>query len=110
MTTYKSYRHLLPDTRPHRPLDLPGWRDGRLALALVARDGMTPLSLWRRDGAPSTVTVPLPAAAVNARPRVLFEAGERAVVTWDEGGRALRVALPTEGFAVLIAVEPLGRD
>lgn len=110
LTSYKGYRHLLPDTRPHWPLGLPGWRDGWLALALVARDGTTLLSLWRRDGAPPTVMVPLPGAAANSRPRVLFEAGERTIVEWDECGRVLGVGLPAEGSAVLIAVEPLGRD
>ncbi|MFJ8060953.1 glycoside hydrolase family 36 protein [Streptomyces sp. NPDC096142] len=108
LTTYKSYRHLLPETRPHWPLGLPGWRDGWLALALVARNGTILLSLWRRGGASPTVTVPLPGAAANARPYVLFEAGAQAVVEWDEGGRVLRVDLPVEESAVLMAVEGAG--
>ncbi|MEV6590097.1 glycoside hydrolase family 36 protein [Streptomyces acidicola] len=102
LATYKTYRHLLPNARPHWPLGLPGWRDGWLALALSTDDGTTLLALWRRDGAPDTVTVPL----AGGRPRVLFEAGERTRLDRDEGGRTLRVGLPVEGSAVLIALDP----
>ncbi|UIX29216.1 alpha-galactosidase [Streptomyces sp. GQFP] len=106
LATYKTYRHLLPTARPRWPLGLPGWRDGWLALALTTRDGMTLLALWRRDGAPATVHVPLPWAGGGDRPRVLFEAGVRATLDWDECGRTLRVGLPTERSAVLITLEP----
>jgi alpha-galactosidase len=105
LATYKTYRHLLPTARPRWPLGLPGWRDGWLALALTTPDGTTLLGLWRRDGSPETVHVPLPWADGNDRPRVLFEAGVRATLDWDECGRALRVGLPTEGSAVLIALD-----
>ncbi|MEV7891273.1 glycoside hydrolase family 36 protein [Streptomyces sp. NPDC002817] len=98
LATYKTYRHLLPTSHAHWPLGLPGWRDGRLALALTAEDGTTLLALWRRDGAPESVTVP----SVARRPRVLFEAGEPARLEWNEDDRALRVSLPAERSAVLI--------
>ncbi|GGN22938.1 glycoside hydrolase family 36 protein [Streptomyces fuscichromogenes] len=102
--TYKTYRHLLPGARPHWPLGLPGWRDGWLALALDAEDGTTLLALWRREGADESVTVPLPA---GGRPRVLFEAGARTSLEWDQCGRGLRVGLPAEGSAVLVALDPV---
>ncbi|MDX3641779.1 glycoside hydrolase family 36 protein [Streptomyces sp. MB09-02B] len=103
LATYKTYRHLLPTARPHWPLGLPGWRDDRLALALTADGGTTLLALWRRDGAPGTVTLALP--RVDGRPRVLFEAAGPTVLDWDESGRVLRAALPAEGSAVLIAFD-----
>ncbi|MGW0712490.1 glycoside hydrolase family 36 protein [Streptomyces sp. NPDC002643] len=107
LATYKTYRHLLPTARPSWPLGLPGWRDGRLALALTAEDGTTLLAVWRRAGAPETVTVPFVA---DGRPRVLFEAGKQGTsLEWDECGRALRVGLPAEGSAVLIVADPEGR-
>ncbi|MFI6549320.1 glycoside hydrolase family 36 protein [Streptomyces prunicolor] len=99
---YKSYRHLLPGARPHWPLGLPGWRDGRLALALSGADGTTLLALWCRDGEPETVTVPLPWLADGQRPRVLFEVGVRAKLDWDARERTLGVAFPVPS-AVLIA-------
>ena len=100
---YKTYRHLLPGAEPHWPLGLPGWRDGWLALALDTGGGTTLLALWRRDGAPESVTVPLRGAV---RPRVLFEAGKRAELAREETGRALRVTLPDARSAVLIALDP----
>ncbi|MGW5650523.1 glycoside hydrolase family 36 protein [Streptomyces humi] len=103
ISVYKTYRHLLPTTRPYWPLGLPGWRDGWLALALDAPDGTTLLALWRRAGAPETVTIPLPE---SRRPRVLFEAGEPSQLRWDECGRGLRAGLPAEDSAVLIALDP----
>ncbi|MFI6254004.1 glycoside hydrolase family 36 protein [Streptomyces sp. NPDC051016] len=102
LAVYKTYRHLLPAARPYWPLGLPGWRDGWLALALGAPDGTALLALWRRAGAPPTVTIPLPEAG---RPRVLFEAGEPVRLQWDECGRALRAELPAEDSAVLIALD-----
>ncbi|BBC31608.1 uncharacterized protein SGFS_029020 [Streptomyces graminofaciens] len=106
LETYKSYRQLLPGARPRWPLGLPGWRDGLLALALTAVDGTTLLALWRRDGAPEQVTVPLPWVGGGRRPRVLFEAGAATTLDWDEGGRVLRVGLPEERSAVLVAIDP----
>ncbi|WP_105970048.1 glycoside hydrolase family 36 protein [Streptomyces geranii] len=108
LAAYKTYRHLLPDALPHWPLGLPAWRDGILALALTTADGTTLLALWRRAGAPESVTVPLPGADANARTRVLFEAGARTRVEWDGGGRVLGVGLPVEGSAVLVAVGVAG--
>ncbi|MEU1518285.1 glycoside hydrolase family 36 protein [Streptomyces sp. NPDC005811] len=112
--TYKGYRHLLPTARPHWPLGLPGWREGRPALALAATDGTTLLALWRRTGAPATVTVPLPWTGPDDRPRVLFEAqgepGEGVALDWDPPTRTLRAVLPAEGSAALIVLEPPARD
>ncbi|MES5820495.1 glycoside hydrolase family 36 protein [Streptomyces sp. RG80] len=99
LATYKTYRHLLPAAHARWPLGLPGWRDGWLALALDTEEGTTLLALWRRDGAPESVTVP----SVTGRPRVLFGAGEPAELRWDESAGALRVSLPAERSAVLIA-------
>ncbi|MDX2827798.1 alpha-galactosidase [Streptomyces ipomoeae] len=106
LDTYKGYRHLLPGARARWPLGLPGWRDGRLALALTAADGTTLLAVWRRDGAPDGVSVPLPWVGGGQRPRVLFESGGRTTLDWDEGGRVLRVGLPEERSAALISVDP----
>jgi alpha-galactosidase len=102
LDTYKTYRHLLPDARPRWPLGLPGWRDGWLALALTTAAGTSLLALWRREGASESVTVPLPWVPEGDVPRVLFGAGPRARLDWDDCGRALRVGLPVEGSAVLV--------
>ncbi|KFG09328.1 hypothetical protein [Streptomyces scabiei] len=96
---YKTYRHLLPHAEPHWPLGLPGWRDGWLALALRTDGGPTLPALWRRDGAAESVTG-------DGRPRVLFEAGRRAELVEDDAGRTLKVTLPAERSAVLIALDP----
>ncbi|MEV8539651.1 glycoside hydrolase family 36 protein [Streptomyces sp. NPDC051572] len=109
LAAYRTYRHLLPTAHAHWPLGLPGWRDGWLALALTTTDDTTLLALWRRDDAPETVHVPLPWVHGKDHPRVLFEAGTRATLDWDECGRALRVGLPAPCSAVLIAVEPVAR-
>ncbi|MGX9890506.1 alpha-galactosidase [Streptomyces sp. NPDC002276] len=111
LTTYKSYRHLLPHTRPHWPLGLPGWRDGWLALALTTEDtagegGRTLLALWRREGAPETVTVRLPWADADSRPRVMFEAGAQSTYDWNGREGSLRVGLPAEQSAVLLSFGP----
>ncbi|MBE8476065.1 glycoside hydrolase family 36 protein [Streptomyces justiciae] len=103
LTVYKTYRELLPHARPHWPLGLPCWRDGWLALALDTPDGTTLLALWRREGAPESVTVPLSA---GGHPRVLFEAGVRTNPEWDEDRKGLQVSLPVEGSAVLVALDP----
>ncbi|MEU5031463.1 alpha-galactosidase [Streptomyces milbemycinicus] len=107
LDVYKIYRHSLPGARPHWPLGLPGWRDGWLALALRTADDSTLLALWRRDGAPEKVKLPLPWMDERARPRVLFEAGVPASVDWDVDARSLRVGLPAERSAVLLAFGPL---
>ncbi|MEU1184584.1 alpha-galactosidase [Streptomyces sp. NPDC005820] len=101
--TYKTYRHLLPGTRPHWPLGLPGWRDGWLALALSTDGGTTLLALWRRDGAPETVALPLPWVAEAGGPRTLFTAGPAPSYEWDGRDRVLRVGLAAERSAVLVA-------
>ncbi|MGW0820111.1 hypothetical protein [Streptomyces sp. NPDC002845] len=101
--TYKTYRPLLPGALPRWPLGLPGWRDGWIALALTAESGTTLLALWRRDGAPETATVPLPWVAGGDGPHVLFAAGPRPTYEWDGQGRVLRVGLPAERSAVLLA-------
>lgn len=103
LDTYKSYRRLLPTARARWPLGLPGWRDGRLALALTMEDDTTLLAVWRRDGAPKDVTVPLPWMPEGHDPRILFGAGPEAVLDWDDRGRTLRVGLAAERSAVLIA-------
>ncbi|ADI12896.1 alpha-galactosidase [Streptomyces bingchenggensis BCW-1] len=107
LDVYKTYRHSLPGARPHWPLGLPGWRDGWLGLALRTADDSTLLALWRRDGAPEKVKLPLPWMDERARPRVLFEAGVPASVEWDVDARSLRVGLPAERSAVLLAFGPL---
>ncbi|QFQ95687.1 alpha-galactosidase [Streptomyces phaeolivaceus] len=109
LATYKTYRHLLPTARPHWPLGFPGWRDGLLALALTAEDGTTLLALWRREGAPATVELTLPGVG-GGPPRVLFEAGERTNLDWNASGHVLRVTLPVEGSAVLIAFDGTSRS
>ncbi|MFF0083075.1 alpha-galactosidase [Streptomyces canus] len=106
LDTYKTYRHLLPGATPRWPLGLPGWRDGWLALGLTAADQTTLLALWRRDGAPSAATVPLPWIPEQQRPRALFQSGPQPTLDWDRSGRALRVVLPAERSAVLVAFAP----
>ncbi|MFJ8109211.1 glycoside hydrolase family 36 protein [Streptomyces sp. NPDC096132] len=107
LDTYKTYRHSLREARPHWPLGLPGWRDGWHALALTTADGSTLLALWRRDGAPEEVELPLPWMDERPCPRVLFEAGARARLDWNGDARRLRVNLPVERSAVLLASGPL---
>ncbi|MFH8468304.1 glycoside hydrolase family 36 protein [Streptomyces sp. NPDC017991] len=106
--TYKAYRPLLTGARPRWPLGLPGWRDGWIALALTTEDvderhGTTLLALWRRDGAPETVTVPLPWTAGADRPHLMFGAGPEPTYEWDDRERTVRVALPVERSAVLLS-------
>ncbi|WP_328842793.1 glycoside hydrolase family 36 protein [Streptomyces sp. NBC_00258] len=103
--TYKSFRHLLPGALPRWPLGLPGWRDGWLALALNAENGTTLLALWRRDGAPETVAVSLFWVTGDDGPQVLFAAGPQPTYEWDGQGRLLRVGLPAERSAVLLAFD-----
>ncbi|MDH6699345.1 alpha-galactosidase [Streptomyces sp. MAA16] len=105
LDTYKAYRELLPTALPHWPLGFPGWRDGQLALALTLADGRTLLALWRRDGAPESMTVPLPWLPREHRADVLFEAGPGVALDWDETGRTLRATLPADHSAALIAFE-----
>ncbi|XUL86010.1 alpha-galactosidase [Streptomyces galilaeus] len=109
---YKTYRPLLKAARPRWPLGLPGWRDGWIALALTTENtdeggGRTLLALWRRDGAPESVTVRLPWADADSEPRVMFEAGPRPTYDWDEQERALRVRLPAERSAILLSFGPV---
>ncbi|MFJ9709547.1 alpha-galactosidase [Streptomyces sp. NPDC101234] len=101
--TYKSYRHLLPTALPRWPLGLPGWRDGWIALALTTEGGATLLAVWRRDGAADTLTVPLPWIAEHTSPRALFTAGPQPSYTWNDRERTLRVTLPAERSALLLA-------
>ncbi|MEU9343137.1 glycoside hydrolase family 36 protein [Streptomyces sp. NPDC048278] len=103
LETYKSCRHLLPGSLPHWPLGLPGWRDGWIALALTAESGTTLLALWRRDGAPATLAVPLPWVAEHISPQALFTAGPQPSYTWDGRERTLRVTLPAERSALLLS-------
>ncbi|MET8982803.1 alpha-galactosidase [Streptomyces sp. NPDC004539] len=98
--TYTAYRHLLPGARPRWPLGLPDWRDTWVALALTSKDDTTLLALWRRDGAPPTLDVPLPWIAEGVRPRTLFSAGPVPAYEWN--GRELQVTLPVERSAVLL--------
>ncbi|MFE7275962.1 glycoside hydrolase family 36 protein [Streptomyces sp. NPDC057623] len=103
LDTYKTYRHLLPTTRAHWPLGLPGWRDGWIALALTTPDdAATLLALWRREGAAATVTVPLPWVPEGAQPHGLFASGPGTTLAWDERARALTVGLAAPS-AVLVA-------
>ncbi|MGW0577054.1 alpha-galactosidase [Streptomyces sp. NPDC002920] len=106
LAAYKTYRHLLPTARPRWPLGLPGWRDGWIALTLTTADGRTLLALWRRDGAPETRTIPLPWIPNGDRPRVLFGAGPRPALEWNDRRHALRAELPAERSAVLIEFCP----
>ncbi|MFJ4833789.1 alpha-galactosidase [Streptomyces sp. NPDC088747] len=106
--TYKTYRPLLAGALPRWPLGLPGWRDGWIALALTTdvtseRAATTLLALWRRTGAPETVTVPLPWYAEADRPRLVFGAGPQPTYDWDGRERTVRVTLPIEGSAVLLS-------
>ncbi|MGW1675638.1 glycoside hydrolase family 36 protein [Streptomyces sp. NPDC002324] len=101
--TYKTFRPLLPGALPRWPLGLPGWRDGWIALALSAENGTTLLALWRRDGAPETVAVPMSWVTGVDGPQVLFAAGPQPTYDWDGQGRVLRVGLPAERSAVLLA-------
>ncbi|MFJ9025988.1 alpha-galactosidase [Streptomyces sp. NPDC102259] len=109
--TYRTYRSLLTGALPRWPLGLPGWRDGWIALALTTgvtddQGDTTLLALWRREGAPETVTVPLPWIAEDERPRVVFGAGPQPAYGWDGRGRTLRVTLPAEQSAVLLSFGP----
>ncbi|MFE1883268.1 glycoside hydrolase family 36 protein [Streptomyces diastatochromogenes] len=106
LETYKSYRHLLPGTRPRWPLGLPGWRDGWIALALTTDGGSTLLALWRRDGAPDTLTVPLPWISEHDEPRALFTAGPEPRCTWNGREHTLRLTLPAQRSALLLAFGP----
>ncbi|MFF0143267.1 glycoside hydrolase family 36 protein [Streptomyces sp. NPDC005227] len=109
--TYRTYRSLLTGALPRWPLGMPGWRDGWIALALTTgvtddQGDTTLLALWRREGAPETVTVPLPWIAEDERPHVMFGAGPQPAYGWDSQGRTLRVTLPAEQSAVLLSFGP----
>ncbi|MET7745571.1 glycoside hydrolase family 36 protein [Streptomyces sp. NPDC005385] len=111
LDTYKAYRSLLTGARPRWPLGMPGWRDGWIALALTTgvtddQGNTTLLALWRREGTPETVTVPLPWIADRDRPRVVFGAGPQPAYCWDSPARTLRVTLPAEQSAVLLSFSP----
>ncbi|MET8152283.1 alpha-galactosidase [Actinoplanes sp. NPDC049668] len=58
VAAYRMIRTDLAATAPGWPLGLPGWDDTWLALALRA-PAVTYLALWRRPGAPPSVTLPL---------------------------------------------------
>lgn len=108
METYKTYRSLLVGARPRWPLGLPGWRDGWIALALNTEAGgdrgdTTLLALWRREGAPETLTVPLPWTAEADQPRLVFGAGPQPAYDWNGRDRTVRVTLPAERSAVLLS-------
>ncbi|MDO0916601.1 alpha-galactosidase [Streptomyces sp. DT2A-34] len=102
LDAYRTYRHLLPDTRPRWPLGLPGWRDGWICLALTTDDGTTLLAVWRRDGTPDTLTIPLPWVATDDEPRVLFAADPGPQYEWNGLQRVLRMTLPAERSAALL--------
>jgi len=56
---YRDIRADLATAEPLWPLDLPGWMDPWLSLALRTRDA-TYLAVWRRPGATPTTTLSLP--------------------------------------------------
>jgi len=61
---YHAIRDDLADAVPEWPLGLPGRDDGWLALALRT-PAATYLGLWRRPGAPPTITLPITADGIE---------------------------------------------
>jgi alpha-galactosidase len=57
VVAYKKIRTRIAAASPAWPLGLPAWDDAWLALALRT-PGVTYLALWRREGAPPSVTLP----------------------------------------------------
>lgn len=74
VTTYRSLRAHLAQAVPYWPAGLPGWTDPWVALALRPQDGSdrpTYLAVWRRPGAGTELSVPLPHLAGRAVSPVL---------------------------------------
>jgi len=107
ITTYKSYRHVLPTAVPHWPLGLPAWDDGVVCLALEAADTQWYVLVWRREesvGGRRRVEVPLPGPVEM---EVLF-AGDEARVEprFDTASGVLSLSMdPLD--AVLLRTQPL---
>ncbi|TRW17774.1 glycoside hydrolase family 36 protein [Glacieibacterium frigidum] len=61
VAAHKAVRDMVRDAVPSWPLGLPGYHDAWLCVALDA-GGARLVALWRRDGGPDSITVPLPGA------------------------------------------------
>jgi alpha-galactosidase len=125
LTVYRGLRRDLPTTRPHWPLGLPAWRDGWVALALEVGSAATAnaanpadtagyVLVWRRDGEPESVGLPLAwLGGANLRAEIAFPASSAedggTTATWDQDTSTLDVTLPPWS-AVLLRLTTLAES
>ncbi|MBR7742047.1 alpha-galactosidase [Phycicoccus sp. BSK3Z-2] len=96
VAAHRSLRDLLPETVPVLPWGAPGWTDPWVCLALRGREE-TLLTLWRRPGADSTATVPLPwLAGAETSVETVFPvvSDDPWTTDWSPGAGELRVHTP----------------
>ncbi|MFD5403046.1 alpha-galactosidase [Streptomyces griseorubiginosus] len=102
VATYKTIRADLARAVPAWPLGLPAWDDEWLALALHT-PATTYVSVWRRPGAESGITLALPhLRGRTARVDVLYPAASPADALWSPDTADLTLTLPTAPSAVLL--------
>jgi alpha-galactosidase len=102
VTVYKAIRADLPQAVPAWPLGLPAWDDPWLALALRT-PAATYLTVWRRPGSESTISLPLRHLRGSAaRVDVLYPTASQAVAAWNPDAADLTLTLPTAPSAVLL--------
>ncbi|MPY51075.1 alpha-galactosidase [Streptomyces acidicola] len=101
LDTYKGLRHDLPRAVPFWPLGLSDWTDPWLALGLRA-DGVTYMSVWRRDGA-AACTLPVQHLAGRAvRTTILHTSSPSATATWHPHRSELAVEFPSTPAYLLV--------
>jgi alpha-galactosidase len=99
---YKDIRTDLSQTVPAWPLGLPAWDAPWLALALRT-PATTYLTVWRRPGSESTMSLPLPQLRGSAaRVDGLYPTASQAVAAWNPDAADLTPTLPTAPSAVLL--------
>ncbi|WP_439690563.1 glycoside hydrolase family 36 protein [Curtobacterium sp. SP.BCp] len=96
IAAHRAVLDVIGSSVPVWPLGLPAWEDTWVALGLAVPDGDLFLSVWALPGAPSSVSVPLPALASSARGSVsvspVFPVGLGAWgVSWDAAAGVLHV-------------------
>ncbi len=102
VTVYKAIRADLPQAVPAWPFGLPARDDPWLALALRT-PATTYLTVWRRPGAESTMSLLLPHLRGSAaRVDGLYPTASQAVAAWNPDAADLTLTLPTAPSAVLL--------
>ncbi len=99
---YRGIRAEIPRSRPFWPLGLPGWSDDWVATGLVGPDSVL-VTVWRRQGGPDRMTVPVVGIVPSSELAVIYEAtGGRGRLVAGDG--TVDVHLP-EGSAIAFRVD-----